>query len=237
MKLFGRSKKPAPSGGGGGGSGNSTQGALQALDNQEKLLKKRIEYLEMQNKELAREAVELNRAGKKQRALACLKRKKMREKQIDNNDNMLQNIITQRTALENAAFNAEHVTAQKQAIIGLRQATKEVTSEKIDELNDEMQELMDGVNEVQDALAHQLDAGVDLDDDELERELEELEQNELDEKMTGEVEFEAPSLEFPAAPAAKPTLAQAEEPAAAAGMSEQQRKEMEELAELEAWAG
>ena len=35
--------------------------------------------------------------------------------------------------------------------------------------------------------------------------------------MTGEVEFEAPSLEFPAAPAAKPTLAQAEEPAAAAG--------------------
>ena len=119
------------------------------------LLKKRIEYLEMQNKELAREAVELNRAGKKQRALACLKRKKMREKQIDNNDNMLQNIITQRTALENAAFNAEHVTAQKQAIIGLRQATKEVTPERIDELNDEMQELMDGVNEVQDALAHQ----------------------------------------------------------------------------------
>jgi len=37
MKLFGRSKKPAPSGGGGGGSGNSTQGALQALDNQEKV--------------------------------------------------------------------------------------------------------------------------------------------------------------------------------------------------------
>ena len=29
----------------------------------------------------------------------------------------------------------------------------------------------------------QLDAGVDLDDDELERELEELEQNELDEKV------------------------------------------------------
>jgi hypothetical protein len=112
--------------------------------------------------------------------------------------------------------------------------------------------------------------------------------------MTGEVNFEAPSLDFPAAPAAKPTLAQAEEPAAAAGatlrpapaprapaltllrmlprpaiarpaapdpgpipapadslllltrasrtrppagMSEQQRKEMEELAELEAWAG
>jgi len=210
MKLFGKAKPAAAVGSGGP---NSAQDALQALNHQEQLLVKRTEFLELKVKAEIQEAVKFKKAKNNKRAIACLKRKKMIEAQMDNVDNMLQNIVTQKNALENAAFNKEHVGAQRVAMNALKQMNKEITPEKVDELNDEMQELMDDMNQVTSALAHQLDSGVNLDEDELEAELEALEQDQLDEEWTGNLETEAPAMSFPEAPEEKPTLI----PAAAAG--------------------
>ena len=216
-KLFGGGKKKeeAP----------STQDAIQKLRSTEELLMKKSEFLE--NK-IKGELLTAKKAGTKNKrvALAALKRKKRLEKQLQNIDNTLSTIEFQREALENANTNVETVKALGYGAKALKNVSRQLSVDDVNELMDDISEEMQNANEISDALSGMGAAfGDDMDEDELNAELEELEQEDLDEQLlnigSGVEDLpNVPSTQLPQIPT----------------KTKKQVVMDDDLAELEAWA-
>ena len=89
-KLFGGSKEasapiPPPT----VKAATQTINSIQQLADQEENLEKRKALIEKKMEAELQKARELNKAGKKQQALMCLKRKKLLETEMQNLDNMV----------------------------------------------------------------------------------------------------------------------------------------------------
>ena len=102
-KLFGGSKEqaasapiPPPT----VKAATQTINSIQQLQDQEESLEKRKALIEKKIEGELQKARELNKAGKKQQALMCLKRKKLLETEMQNLDNMAIRITEQRMMLE-----------------------------------------------------------------------------------------------------------------------------------------
>ena len=103
-KLFGGSKEgsassapiPPPT----VKAATQTINSIQQLQDQEESLEKRKALIEKKMEAELQKARELNKAGKKQQALMCLKRKKLLEAEMTNLDNMAIRITEQRMMLE-----------------------------------------------------------------------------------------------------------------------------------------
>lgn len=209
--LFGRKKKDvAP----------SPAEAIQKLRGTEEMLLKKQEFLEGKiDKELM--TAKQNGTKNKRAAIAALKRKKKFEKQLNQIDGTLTTIEAQREALENAHTNAEVLKNMKFASGALKSAHKEMGVEDVDDLMADVHEQMELATEIADAISNPVGFGADdIDEDELNAELEELEQEEFDEKML-DVDVELPAVPNVALPAAKKKVAQDED---------------DDMKELEAWA-
>ncbi|XP_051964604.1 charged multivesicular body protein 4c [Xyrauchen texanus] len=173
-KLFG--------GGGKGGKGPSPQEAIQKLRETEEMLMKKQEYLE-QKIEAELVTAKKNGTKNKRAALQALKRKKRYEKQLAQIDGTLSTIEFQREALENANTNTEVLKNMGFAAKAIKTAHENMDIDKVDDLMQDITEQQELAQEISDAISRPVGFGEEFDEDELIAELEELEQEEMDNKM------------------------------------------------------
>lgn len=195
--------------------------AIQKLRSTEEMLLKKQEFLEGKvDAEL--KTAKKNGTKNKRVALQALKRKKKYEKQLLQVDGTLTTIEAQREALENAHTNAEVLKNMKFASGALKSAHKQMGVEDVDDLMADVHEEMERAREISDAISNPIGFGADeIDEDELNAELEELEQEDFDEKML-DVDIELPQVPDAPLPADKKKVAA--------------KDEEDDMRELEAWA-
>lgn len=214
QRVFGSGKK--------GEKEPTPQEAIQRLREIEEMLMKKSDFLE---KKVSNELAIAKKNGTKNKrvALQALKRKKRFEKQLQQIDGTLSTIEFQRESLENASTNTEVLKAMGSAAKALKKAHNNMDVDKVHDLMDDVAEQQEIANEISDAISNPVGFNTDLDEDDLMAELEELEQEELDEKLldVGPVADNLPSV---------PTT----EPAASRKVKAPE--EDDELKELEAWA-
>lgn len=156
---------------------------LERLREMEDLLQKKQTHLENQIEAQLAIARKLGKTNKRA-ALQALKRKRRLEAELQRMDGTLTTIELQREALENARNNVQVLGAMQQAAGVLKNAQKYLTPDKVLDVMDEVNEQQELAREVADAISNPLqrmDAG--WDDQELERELEALEQEDLDKAL------------------------------------------------------
>jgi len=174
-KMFGGRKNK--------GAAPTTQEAIQKLRETEEMLTKKTDFLEKKI-ETEKRTAKQNASKNKRAAISALKRKKRLEKQLNQVDNTLSTIEFQREAIENANTNIEVMKALKYGGKALEEVHKELGVEDIDELVEKISEEMETGNDIQEALAGISGAfGDEMDEDELNAELEDLEQEDFDEKI------------------------------------------------------
>lgn len=85
----------------------------------------------------------------------------------------------QREALENANTNTEVLKIMKMAAEASKSAHGEIDIDKVHDLKDEIQEQNDIAKEISDVISSPIGIGMDIDEDDIMKELEELEQENL----------------------------------------------------------
>lgn len=116
-------------------------------------------------------------------ALQALKRKKRYEQQLEQLQGTLTTIETQREALENANTNTAVLDTMKGAANALKKSHKDMDVDKVHDIMDDISEQTDIANEISNAISQGLISPNAVDDDELAKELEELEQEGLDQEL------------------------------------------------------
>ncbi|XP_019507525.1 PREDICTED: charged multivesicular body protein 4c isoform X1 [Hipposideros armiger] len=216
----------------------SPQEALARLRETEEMLGKKQEYLENR---IQRELTLAKKHGtqNKRAALQALKRKKRFEKQLTQIDGTLSTIEFQREALENSHTNTEVLRNMGFAAKAMKAVHENMDLNKIDDLMQEITEQQDVAQEISEAFSQRVGFGDDFDEDELMAELEELEQEELNKKMTGIRLPNVPSSALPAQPdrtpgrtAGLPSTAQRSR----AASSRRAEEEDDDIKHLSAWA-
>jgi hypothetical protein len=198
--------------------------AIQKLREVEEMLHKKQEYLEKkQNEEL--DIIKKNGTKNKRVSLQALKRKKRIDKQLEQIDGTLTTIEYQREALENANTNTEVLKIMGHAAKALKQTHNNMDIDKVEDLMDEVREQQQIAEEISNVISNPIAFGQDVDEDDLLKELEEMEQEELDKKLLDTQPEHLPEVpsEIPVA-APRPATRQRE------------AEESDELKELAAWA-
>jgi len=220
-KLFGKSKEekaPTP------------QEAIQKLLEVEDLMVKRQGVLEKKIDEEIKVAKTWNdiKHGTKNRRLAlqALKRKKRYETQLNQIDGTLTTLEYQRESLENANTNTEVLKTMAFAAKAFKSGM-ELDVEKVEELRDDIAEQQELASEISNVISSPMGIDQQVDEDELMKELEELEQEDLDKEL-----LDLPSATLPDVPSSVPSsdiaASTTKKPAASA--------EEKELDELLSWA-
>ncbi|XP_014816409.1 PREDICTED: charged multivesicular body protein 7 isoform X2 [Calidris pugnax] len=153
---------------------NDVDIGVYQLMQSEQLLSQKVESLSQEAEKCKEDARSACRAGKKQLALRCLKSKRRTERRIeelhsklDAVQGILDRIYASQT--DQMVFNAY------QAGVGaLKLSMKDVTVEKAENLVDQIQELCDTQDEVAQTLAGVGINGLEMDTEELEKELDSL---------------------------------------------------------------
>lgn len=216
-KMFGRK----------GDKGPTPQDAIQRLRETEEMLQKKSDFLE---KKIEQEIGIARKNGTKNKraAIQALKRKKRYEKQLQQIDGTLSTIEFQREALENASTNTEVLRVMGDAAKALKSAHKNMNVDDVHNLMDEVAEQQEIANEISDAISNPIGFGQDVDEDDLLAELEELEQEELEDKLLDV----GPAVDsLPSVPTIQPSVPAKGKvvPAAAAA-------DDDDMKELEMWA-
>ncbi|XP_075776579.1 charged multivesicular body protein 4c [Pelodiscus sinensis] len=199
MSKLGKLFKGGSSGRAKGRAGPTPQEALARLRETEEMLTKKQEYLETRiQRELA--AAKHHGTGNKRAALQALKRKKKYEKQLSQIDGTLSTIEFQREALENSHTNTEVFKNMGYAAQAMKKVHENMDLDKIDSLMDDVTEQQAVAQEISEAISNRVGFGDEFDEDELMAELEELEQEELNKKMTDIRLPSVPSTSLPTRP-------------------------------------
>ncbi|KAK0536892.1 ESCRT-III subunit protein snf7 [Tilletia horrida] len=163
---------------------NAPREAIVGLRSQLLMLEKQEEHL---NKKIddetrkAKAAVSTN----KQAAQAALRRKKQYENQLERIYGTRMTLETQVNAIESANMNLETMQAMRKGAEALKTIHGSLNIDKVDATMDSIREQMDLTNEISDAISNPVGMGQDLDEDALKDELEQLEQEELNERLVG----------------------------------------------------
>ncbi|XP_057320550.1 charged multivesicular body protein 4b [Microplitis mediator] len=171
--LFGGSKKNAAP---------TASEAIQKLRETEEMLMKKQDFLE---KKISSEIMtaKQNCSKNKRAAIQALKRKKRYEKQLQQIDGTLSTIEMQREALESANTNTTVLQTMKNAADALKAAHQHMDVDQVHDMMDDIAEQQDVAKEISDAISNPVAFGQDVDEDELEKELEDLEQEALDQEL------------------------------------------------------
>jgi len=203
-------------------SGPSPAEAIQKLREVEEMLHKKQEYLEKkQNEEI--EVIKKNGTKNKRISLQALKRKKRIDKQLEQIDGTLTTIEYQREALENANTNTEVLKIMGHAAKALKQTHNNMDIDKVEDLMDEVREQQQIAEEISSVISNPIGFGQEVDEDELMKELEELEQEELDKQLLDTQPAHLPEVPSESLPVPTPR-------------SRQKDDESDELKELAEWA-
>ncbi|KAL6702111.1 Snf7 domain-containing protein [Trichoderma pleuroticola] len=166
---------------------DSAKNAILALRSQLDMLQKRERHIQNQIEEqegIARKNVNTNKTVAK----GALRRKKMAEGTLDKTIAQITTLEQQINAMESANINRETLAVLEKSSAAIKDIHQGLTPEKVDAI-------MDKINE-QNALSEEIvnvitsnAIGEGVDDDELERELADLQQEQVDEQMlsTGNV--------------------------------------------------
>mmetsp|Transcript_22742 Transcript_22742/g.28034 ORF Transcript_22742/g.28034 Transcript_22742/m.28034 type:complete len:219 (+) Transcript_22742:351-1007(+) len=172
----------------------------QAVQTQEK----REEHLEKKMEMMTNEAKAKMAAKDKKGAMFALKRKKLYEAELEKIQNVKMTLETQVMNLESATQNADTFMAMKQGTNAMKQIRQNVGIEKVDDMMDEIKDEMDMATEISNAIAQPVDPYMH-DEDELLKELQELEQGDVEAEL---LKPTPANLDLPAVPAGKlPSLA------------------------------
>jgi len=171
MNLFGSKKKPNKAGG-----NSSVSESIQQLRQAHETLEKREQHITKQIQQAQSEALKRLKAKDKRGALHHMKRKKMYEKHLEQLFGKKNNIEVQISTLEGAVGNAEVLHAMRQGALALKNAVKESDVDKVADVMDEINDSMALAEEMGDAMAQPI--GPVMDEDELTKEIEDME-NEL----------------------------------------------------------
>lgn len=174
-KVFGGKK---------GDKAPTTGEAIQKLRETEEMLIKKQEFLEKKIQQEINTARK-NGTANKRAAIQALKRKKRYEKQLQQIDGTLSTIEMQREALEGANTNTAVLQTMKSAADALKSAHQHMDVDQVHDMMDDIAEQQDVAKEISEAISNPVAFGNDIDDEELERELEQMEQEELNKKMLG----------------------------------------------------
>ncbi|CAD6233307.1 GSCOCG00007122001-RA-CDS [Cotesia congregata] len=171
--FFGGSKKAAAP---------TTSEAIQKLRETEEMLVKKQAFLETKI-ELEHATAKKNVTKNRRVAMQALKRQKRYEKQLQQIDGTLSTIEMQREALESANTNTTVLQTMKNAADALKSAHQHMDVDQVHDMMDDIAEQQDVAKEISDAISNPVAFGQDLDEDELEKELSELEQQEIDKDL------------------------------------------------------
>jgi charged multivesicular body protein 4 len=156
--------------------------AIVGLRQQLQMIEKKEEYLQKKIEEETKKA-RANAVSNKAVATAALKRKKMSEQELDRLAGSRLQLEMQVNTLESANLNAETMGAMKKASDALKVIHGNLTMDKLDSTISEMNEQRELANEIAETLGNPLNAGIDLDEEELKAELDELQQEELNNRL------------------------------------------------------
>ncbi|CAN2391745.1 late endosome to vacuole transport [Pristimantis euphronides] len=151
---------------------------IYELQKSEKLLSERLQSSCDQSTRLTEEAKSLNKAGNKRQALRCLRRRKLSEKRISVLQSKLDTIQSILERISMAETDRKVVSAYQIGVSALRSALKDVSLEKTESLVEQIQEFCDLQDDVNQTLSGVGAGDLDMDTDELERELDEILQKE-----------------------------------------------------------
>jgi len=179
--------------------------AIVGLRQQLQMIEKKEEYtLKKVEEEMAK--AKANAVTNKAVSLAALKRKKMLENELEKLQGTKFQLEMNVNTLESAKINQETMLAMKKAADALKTIHGDLSIDKVDKTMADIQEQTQLAAEIQDQISSG-PLGADLDEDELRKELEDLEQDKLNEMLQG---AEPAPIHLP--PGATRTIA-AEEPA------------------------
>ncbi|KAK7696027.1 hypothetical protein QCA50_000668 [Cerrena zonata] len=166
-------------------SKQSSRDAIVTLRQQLQMIEKKEEYLQRKIDEEMQKA-RANAVTNKTAATQALKRKRLHEGEMERLQGTRFQLETQVNTLESASFNAETMAAMKKAAGALKDIHSGLSIERVDQTMSEIQEHMQVANEVSEAISSPMNGvGLDIDDAELKAELDELEQEELNERLVG----------------------------------------------------
>lgn len=223
-KLFGSAGSKPAAAPVASSSANTTIDAITANLQQEETLIKRQELLEKKVQQELEKGKELLKANKKNQALLCMRRKKQYEDEIVRIGNLILKLSEQRGMLEAQQTNVLAINALDQGQKVISAGLKNTKVEKIDKLVDDMAEAKAQMDEFNQALAQP--TGVEEDEDELLKELEDGIAQDLDAQLTEPAAV--PTHAVPAQAGKLPAVPTRPVPAKPA-----MTKEEEELAQLE----
>ena len=222
----------------------------------EEILNKKQAYIEKKVEEEVA-IIKANGTKNKRVSLAALKRKKRLEKQLEQIDGKsvfimyltfdsnkclpsftsttgtLTTIEFQKEALENAGTNAEVMKVMGHAAKAMKAAHNNMDIDQVEDLMDEVKEQQQIAEEISNAISSPVSFGQDVDDDELLKELEDLEQEELDKVLleTGPSPTRTMETALPEVPSSPLEVA-----ASTSKSKKKTTEEEDELAELAQWA-
>jgi charged multivesicular body protein 4A/B len=116
-------------------------------------------------------------------ALTALKRKKRYELQLNQIDGTLTTLEYQREALESAKTNAEVLKTMGEAAKAFKNANLGMDIDKVQDLKDDIAEQQELANEISNVISSPIGLDNQIDEDDLLKELEELEQENLDSQL------------------------------------------------------
>ena len=161
-------------------------------------------------------------------ATAALRQKKAFEGELDRIAGTRLTLESQVNALESANMNLETINAMKKGSDALRNIHGNLNIDKVDSTMDSIREQMDLTNEISDAISNPVHHDP-IDEDELTSELEQLEQDELNNRLLG---ASNPPIHSPS-PQATTSIQQPQQQQAPSNKVEEQDED-EELRQLQA---
>jgi len=170
-------------GGGAAAKKNAPKNAIINLREQLEMLSKRERHLEQQVAEqdaIARKNVSTN----KQIARAAILRKKAHEKSLLNTQNQITTLEQQIHTLEAATLNFETLRVMKDAGQAMKAVHGGMDIDKVEETMENIRESAAVVSEIGDAITR-VNFGLEIDEEDIAREMEDLEQEILDKKIIG----------------------------------------------------
>eukprot|EP01132_Coremiostelium_polycephalum_P009257 gene9257-11343_t len=171
MKLFGRTKAPT-----------NSQDTIAKLRKTLEMLEKRRNLLQDRADKEELEAKRLVSQKKKRDALLCLKKRNNFQNEANKLQGSFDTLSAQIFALENAKMNIEIMNSMREGAQTLKSLHGEMTVEKVDDTFEEIQTQMDVHEEISRAISQPIGTQLD-DEDDLLRELAQLEQEDLDAQL------------------------------------------------------
>ena len=179
MYLFGRARKATV----------DPRSNVESIRSTIDLIEKREEHFRIRIKKETCQAQTLA-SSDKQRALVCLKRRKLYQSELDRMTQTRTNLEIQLMAIENATFNLETLSVMKTTKATLTNLNKTIGTDAEDVMDD-VRDQIDIAEESADVLSRPL---ILIDDDEFLDEIESWEQAEITKNLLAPAEAIVPSM-------------------------------------------